>query len=108
MTLSASDDVCHLECAPNEVEESARDIVAGLLHNDELLRVCERESHRQKPDFRSPRHSLEVKELVSPALRSFLNAQERYIGDERHYKVDTLCETWGVWADVSLAIRGIY
>jgi hypothetical protein len=99
MTLTAN--VCHPECAPNDVEEYARDIVARVLHDDELLRVCARESSRQKPDFRSPRHSVEVKELVSPDLRSVREAQKRHIGD--YEEVDTLRETWGVCADASLA-----
>jgi hypothetical protein len=78
--------------------------VAGLLEDYDLVRVCERESTGQKPDFRSPRHSVEVKELASPALRSYLVAQQRHIGDIRHYEVESLRETWAVSTDVSLAI----
>jgi hypothetical protein len=65
VTANSCDDVCHGACAPNEVETFARDVVAGLLQDYDLVRACEKESSGQKPDFRSPRHAVEVKELAS-------------------------------------------
>jgi hypothetical protein len=104
MTFNSSDDLCHVKCAPSKVEVLARDTLADLVHDDDLFRVCERESSQPKPDFRSARHVLEIKELASPALRSYLHAQQRYIGDRRFYPVEALRETWGVFADLSPAV----
>jgi hypothetical protein len=101
--MDSSDDLCHPECEPGRGEQRVRDIVAALLGDDSLSRVCEKESSRPKPDFRSAHHSVEIKELASPSLRSFLNAQKLHIGDVRLYPVDGPQKTWGVSVDVSLA-----
>src|SRR4051794_5009994 len=103
-SATPSDECCHRKCEPCRVERRARDIGAALLRDGSLSRVCERESSRPKPDFRSPQHSVEVKELASPSLRSFMEAQKLHIGDVRLYPVEGLQKTGGVSVDVSLAI----
>ena len=74
-----------------------------MLGDTELGRVCEQEAVGPRPDFQSDRHVVEVKELTSPALRQFFDAQRNYL-DALHYPVEGLRHVWGVWADVSEAV----
>lgn len=100
--------VCgHPRCATSPVEQRVRDAVAAVLGDTDLARVCEQEFVGPKPDFRSQRHVVEVKELTSPALRRFFDAQDAYLGDF-YYPVEVLRNVWGVWADVSAALASFH
>lgn len=93
----------HTSCDASAVEASALTVVARLLDDDRLARVCEQEDEGSKPDFRSPCHALEVKELVSPNYRAFTVASDRYISDDLFHPVPTLQHAWGLIPDVSAA-----
>ena len=94
----------HPGCASDDVEQHARDAAAVVLADDEFTRVCEQETKGVKPDFRSRRHALEVKELTSPALRQFFAALTDHLEDP-HRPIEGLSQVWLVFADVSAAIE---
>lgn len=94
----------HPGCFSDDVEERARDAAAAVLGDDGLARVCEQEAKGVKPDFRSYRHALEVKQLTSPALRQFLAAHNDHLEDP-HRPIEGLSQVWLVFADVSAAIE---
>lgn len=94
----------HPGCASDDVEQRARDAAAAVLADDEFTRVCEQETKGVKPDFRSRRHALEVKELTSPALRQFFAAHTDHLEDP-HRPIEGLSQVWLVFADVSAAIE---
>ncbi len=94
----------HRECAPTAMEALARDVVADLLGDDELDRVCARGSREPMPDFTSRHHVVEVKELASQSLRAYEAAHVRHLGYGQHYPVESLRSVWGVWTDVTPAM----
>jgi len=57
----------HPGCVSSDVEQHARDACATVLGDAQLVRVCEQTSAGPIPDFQSPRHTVEVKALTSPA-----------------------------------------
>lgn len=94
----------HPECVPTAIEILARDVVADLLRDDGLDRVCAKGSREPTPDFASRQHVVEVKELASQSLRAYESAHDRHLGYGRHYPVETLRNVWGVWTDVTPAM----
>lgn len=94
----------HPGCGSDYVEQHALKAAAAVLVDDELTRVCEQESSGVKPDFRSRRHALEVKQLTSPALREFFAAHADHLADP-HHPIEGLSRAWLVFADVSAAIE---
>lgn len=96
----------HPTCRSDDIELLVRDAAALVLGDDEFTRVCVREAPGVKPDFRSPRHALEVKQLTSPGLLKFFAERAKHLGDEDpRIPIDCLTEVWGVWADLSDAIE---
>ncbi|WP_157932144.1 hypothetical protein [Mycobacteroides abscessus] len=61
----------------SESEAFALAVLQPLLQDSELWRVCEEGNH-DKPDFRSPRHAVEVKEVTSEGVRSLQAAIEAH------------------------------
>lgn len=97
---------CHSKCAPSEIEMLAHKVTAEVLQDSELLRVCEVEpAGLKKPDFRSRRHAVEVKELISPSMASYGEAHDRHFGDKRHFPVKSFRNLWGVMPDLTDAIE---
>jgi hypothetical protein len=94
----------HPGCESDDVEQHALNAAAAVLVDDELTRVCEQESSGVKPDFRSRRHALEVKQLTSPALRQFFAAHAEHLAYP-HHPIEGLSHVWLVFADVSEAIE---
>jgi hypothetical protein len=94
----------HPGCASDDVEQHALNAAAAVLVDDELTRVCEQESSGVKPDFRSRRPALQVKQLTSPALRQFFAAHADHLEDP-HHPIEELSHVWLVFADVSAAIE---
>lgn len=105
--IQQSEAVCgHPACVSDEVERQVRDAAAIVLEDNELIRVCAQEAAGVKPDFRSPHHALEVKELTSPALLKFFDARARHLNpDDPRIPIDGLTQLWLVFADVSDAIE---
>lgn len=96
----------HPTCRSDDIELRVRDAAALVLEDDELTRVCAQEAAGVKPDFRSPRHSLEVKQLTSPALLKFLAGRAKHLSDEDpRIPIEGLTDVWGIWADLSDAIE---
>ncbi|MBX9918754.1 hypothetical protein OS122_26225 [Mycolicibacterium mucogenicum] len=89
---------------PAEIEALARDVVADLVGDDELERVCARGSLEPIADFSSRHHVVEVKELASQSLRAYEAAHVRHLGYGQHYPVESLRNVWGVWTDVTPAM----
>lgn len=108
MTSSAADAAgtgCgHPRCKPDGIEEYARDAVAAVLRDPNLIRVCEHESTGVKPDFRSTVHGVEVKQLTSPSLLQYYAAQAAHL-DGPHHPTEGLKQVWLVFADVSEGIE---
>lgn len=97
---------CHPACKSDEIELQVRDAAAAVLGDNELTRVCGQETPGVKPDFRSPRHALEVKELTSPALLKFFDARAKHLDEEDpRIPIEELTQVWMVFADVSDAIE---
>ncbi|WP_156675749.1 MULTISPECIES: hypothetical protein [unclassified Mycobacterium] len=94
----------HPACKSDEIERQARDAAAAVLGDEDFIRVCEQETPGVKPDFRSSRHALEVKELTSPALQKFFAAHVAH-REYPHRPIEGLTQTWLVFADVSDAIE---
>ena len=92
----------HPGCASDDVEQHARDAAAAVLADDEFTRVCEQETKGVKPDFRSRRHALEVKELTSPGTPAVLRRATDHLEDP-HRPIEGLSQVWLVFADVSAA-----
>jgi hypothetical protein len=99
-TMSCS----HRDCVPSAIEALACEVVADLLGDDGLDRVCARGSREPMPDFTSRHHVVEVKELASQSLRAYEAAHARHLGYGQHYPVESLRNVWGVWTDVTPAM----
>jgi len=83
----------HPGCGSDDVERHALSAAAAVLVDDELTRVCQQESSGVKPDFRSRRHALEVKQLTSPALKRFFAAHADHLEDP-HRPIEGLSRVW--------------
>ncbi len=94
----------HRDCVPAAIEVLARQVVADLVGDDELERVCTMGSREPTPDFASRHHVVEVKELASQSLRAYEAAHDRHLGYGQHYPVASLRNVWGVWTDVTPAM----
>lgn len=94
----------HQGCKDDDFERETRAAAADILGDHDLARVCAQESPGVKPDYRSPRHSLEVKRLVSPALQKFYDAY-RPLFETPYRPVEELTGYWLVFVDVSDAIE---
>lgn len=71
------------------------------LNDPDLTRVCDRDrlhDGRPSPDFRSPRHVIEVKELTSEPLRGFNGAFDKL---DRHTPIPGFEHLWSVMVEVS-------
>jgi hypothetical protein len=99
-------DCGHPACKSDDIERKARDAAAAVLGDEDLIRVCEQETPEAKPDFRSCRHALEIKELTSQSLLKFFDARAKHLGeDDPRLPIEELTQVWMVWADVSDAIE---
>ena len=94
----------HKTCAPSENEARAFEIVAWLLNDDELSRVCARGAREPTPDFESSRHAVEVKTLVSQSAMSYENAHSKHLGYGQHHPVTSLQNVWVVMTDITDAM----
>lgn len=94
----------HPGCKPSAIEVLACDVVANILRDEEIDRLCAMGSREPMPDFASRRHVVEVKELASQSLRAYEAAHDRHLGYGQHYPVESLHNVWGVWTDVTPAM----
>lgn len=94
----------HRGCHISPVEQQAWAAVAAVLDDPDLGRVCDHAEPpgTESPDFRSPRHVVEVKELTSEPVREFAKACDKHL-PQRHVPVPGLKHVWAVSADVSVA-----
>ncbi|MBE5477837.1 hypothetical protein E3G68_005170 [Mycobacteroides abscessus] len=93
----------HHGCRITSVEQRAA-AVAAVLDDPHLTRICEQDaefSGGRIPDFQSPRHVVEVKELTSRPLRGFLAAYDAL--PARYIRIPTFDHLWAVSLDVSAA-----
>lgn len=103
----------HRGCAMKPVELRARAAAALALEDDELTRVCDQDPlyagvvRRPSPDFRSPRHVVEAKELTSEPLRRFNGTYEalrkKRPNRQNHIPVQSFRQLWAVSVEVSAA-----
>ncbi|MCV7253396.1 hypothetical protein H7J86_14590 [Mycobacterium hackensackense] len=95
----------HHGCRTTPIERRAATAAATVLDDPDLTRVCDQDptfvTGGPIPDFHSPRHVVEVKELTSEPLRRFIAAYDALPG--RYIPIPTLQHLWGVSLDVSAA-----
>lgn len=92
----------HPGCQITSVEQTAVAAGAAMLDDPDLTRICEQDrafTGGPIPDFHSPRHVVEVKELTSRPLRSFIAAYDALPG--RYIRIPTFQHLWAVTLDVS-------
>ncbi|WP_308116694.1 hypothetical protein [Prescottella equi] len=94
--------VCsHSECAHERPSEKIGRIAAAQVLNDPALtRVCAHEVDGAVPDYRSPLHAVEVKELASESYEKFGDA---YRQSDGVWVVPELTQTWWVSPDMTAA-----
>lgn len=93
----------HRGCRPKPSEVRALVAVAAVLADPDLTRICAQDpafAGGPMPDFHSPRHVVEVKELTSRPLRGFNAAYNR---QPRYIPIPTLRHLWAASVDVSVA-----
>lgn len=95
----------HRGCHISRVEQQAWAAAVAVLDDPALMRVCEATEPPggARPDFRSPRHVVEVKELTSRRVREFAAAVDKH-ASQRYLRVPDLQHLWAVTADVSVAV----
>lgn len=94
----------HQGCRTTPIERRAVAAAAAVLDDPHLTRICEQDpafTGGAIPDFHSPRHVVEVKELTSEPLRRFIAAYDAL--PDRHIRIPTLRHLWAVSLDVSAA-----
>lgn len=93
----------HRGCRLKQVEVRAQAATATVLDDPDLKRVCDQDpafAGGAKPDFYSPRHVVEVKELTSRPLRGFNGAYDKR---PRYTRIPNLRHLWAASVDVSAA-----
>lgn len=96
----------HENCEKETLVEAAALAAASQVLNDsELRRVCEVESDGAVPDYRSERHTVEVKKLASEPFERFAAAYRNSAGV---FSISSLTKTWMVspnTTEASFAIK---
>ncbi|MDZ4266663.1 MAG: hypothetical protein U1D00_13385 [Mycobacterium sp.] len=93
----------HRGCRLKPVEVRALLAAAAVLDDADLTRVCDRDpafAGGPIPDFHSPRHVMEVKEVTSRPLRGFNAACDKR---PRYVRMPNLRHLWAASVDVSAA-----
>jgi hypothetical protein len=93
----------HRSCRLKPVEVRAQLAAAAVLDDPDLTRVCDRDpafTGSAIPDFSSPHHIVEVKELTSRPLRGFNAAYDK---QPRYIRIPHLRHLWAASVDVSAA-----
>lgn len=99
----APDSCGHRGCRLKPSEVRALVAVAAVLADPDLTRICAQDpafTGAPIPDFHSPRHVVEVKELTSRPLRGFNAAYNR---QPRYIPIPHLRHLWAASVDVSAA-----
>lgn len=94
----------HPGCQITSIERTAAAAAAAILGDPDLTRICEQDrafTGGPIPDFHSPRHVVEVKELTSRPLRGFIAAYDALPG--RYIRIPSFQHLWAVTLDISAA-----